>query len=138
MPTAAAKLETVLVTKDELAELGEWERKYAKANKEKAAAEKAVKFRRLALAEKVLGIKSEEDLKELSPEQLAKRFTKRWEAGEWKAERGAPEFAFSKTSSGRYPAWRALFVDELGETAAARISAETPISWSYCVEVSAL
>lgn len=138
MPTAAPKLEAALVTKDELSELAEWERKYADAKKKASLAEKELEFRRQSLAEKVLGVKSKDELKLLSPEQIQKLFTKRWESGIWKAERGAPEFHFSKTSSGKYPAWRALFIDELGETAAARIATETPTTYSYAVEVSAL
>jgi hypothetical protein len=137
MTTAALKLEIALVTKDELAELAEWERKYADAKKKASLAEKELEFRRQALAEKVLGVKSKDELKLLSPEQVQKRYAKRWENGDWKAERGAPEFAFAKTSSGRYPAWRQLFIDELGETAAARIATETPMTYSYAVEVSA-
>jgi hypothetical protein len=136
MPATAAKLDTSIVTKDELLELAEWERKFAKAKKEQSAAEKEVKFRRLALAEKVLGIKTEDDLKKLSPEQLLKLFQKRWEREEWKAERGAPDFQFKKTSQGSYPAWQKLFTAELGMTAAARISAETPTTYSYAVEVT--
>ena len=136
MPASAAKLETAVVTKIELTELADWERKYADAKKKQAAAEKEVKFRRLALAEKVLGIKTEDELKGLSPEQLLKLFQKRWEREEWKAERGAPEFKFKNTSHGSYPAWRKLFTAELGMPAAARISAETPITYSYAVEVS--
>jgi len=136
MPATAAKLETSIVTKDELLELADSERKYAKANREKAAAEKDLKFRRLALAEKVLGIESEDELKRLSPEKVLKLYQRRWEREEWKAERGAPEFQFVKTNAGRYPAWREVFIGELGETAAARISAETPTTYSYAVEVT--
>jgi hypothetical protein len=135
MPTAAAKTETALVTKDELVELADWERKYADAKKKVSTAEKELEFRRQQLAEKVLGVKSKDELKALSPEQVSKRFAKRFEAGDWKPERGAPEFQFEKSSSGRYPAWRKLFVEELGETAAARIAAETPLTYSYRVEV---
>ena len=134
MPAAAK--ETAVVTKVELTELADWERKYADAKKKQAAAEKQVKFRRLALAEKVLGIKTEDELKGLSPEQVLKLFQKRWECKEWKAERGAPEFQFKNTSHGSYPAWQKLFTAELGTTVAARISAETPIIYSYAVEVS--
>ncbi len=137
MATAAAKPEVAVVTKDELAEIAEWERKYADAKKKQSAAEKEVKFRRLALAEKVLGVNSEAELKELSPEQVAKKLTKRLEAGDWRTERGAPEFSFTKTSSGRYPSWRDLYIGEMGETAAARVQAEAPTVYSYAVEVSA-
>jgi len=135
MPTAAAK-QTALVTKDELLELAEWERKSADAKKKASAAEKELKFRRLALAEKVLGVKSEDDLKALTPAQVEGRLSKRLDAGDWKPERGAPAFAFSKTNEGRYPSWSQLYIEELGETAAARVRAETPVTYSYCVEVT--
>jgi hypothetical protein len=137
MPSTATKA-TLVVTKDELLELADWERKYADAKKKAAAAEKEVKFRRLQLAEKVLGIKTEDELKALPPEKVEKIFARRLEAGDWKPERGAPEFAFKKTSQGSYPAWSKLFAAELGETAAARISTETPVVYSYSVEVATL
>ena len=135
MPTAAAK-QTAVVTTLELTEIAEWERKYAKAKKAVSDAEKEVKFRRLALAEKVLGVKAEEDMKELTPGQVQSKFSKRLEAGDWRPERGAPEFTFLKTNEGRYPSWAQLFAAEMGETAAARIKAETPVVYSYAVEVS--
>jgi hypothetical protein len=125
-----------LVSTAELTELADWERKLADAKKKASAAEKEVKFRRIQLAEKVLGVKSEEDLKQLDPSKVLKLFTKRFEVGDWRPERGAPEFRFIKTSEGRYPAWAQLFVAEMGETAAARIKAETPLTYSYAVEVN--
>lgn len=138
MTATAAKLAPALVTTDELLELAEWERKHSDAKKKVSTAEKELEFRRMQLAEKVLGVKSKDELKELSPKEVDRLGAKRFEHGDWKPERGAPVFSFSKTSSGRYPAWRALFVAELGETAAAQISLETPLQFSYCVEVSPL
>jgi len=135
MPAAAAK-QTALVTKDELLEIADWERKYADAKKKVSAAEKELAFRRQSLAEKVLGVTSSDELKKLTPDQVAKKLAKRLEAGDWRAERGAPEFSFLKTNEGRYPAWAKLYVEEMGETAAARIKAETPLVYSYAVEVS--
>lgn len=135
MPTAAAKA-TLVVTKDELLELAEWERKYADAKKKAAAAKKELAFRRQQLAEKVLGVKSADELKQLSPEKLLKLYARRLSDGDWKSERGAPSFAFVKTSQGQYPAWSKLYVEELGETAAAKIRTETPIVFSYSVEVA--
>jgi hypothetical protein len=136
MNATAAKFTPVVVSKDELLELADWERKYTDAKKKVSAAEKELAFRRQALAEKVLGVATSDQLKELSPEKLLKLCTKRLEAGDWKLERGAPTFAFVQTSSGRYPAWAKLYAQELGETAAARIKAVTPTTYSYCVEVA--
>jgi hypothetical protein len=140
MNAAATKLakEVAVVTKSELLELSEWERKYADAKKKASAAEKELAFRRQALAEKTLGIATADELKQLSPEKLEKLLAKRFDSGDWKAERNAPVFAFVQTSSGRYPAWAKLFASEVGETAANRIKAETATVYSYCVEVAVL
>jgi hypothetical protein len=96
-----------------------------------------LKFRRQALAEKVLGVKSAEELKALSPKEVEKLYAKRLTAGDWKPERSAPAFMFLKTSEGRYPAWKQFYVDLAGETAAAEISANTNPIYSYAVQVAA-
>jgi hypothetical protein len=134
MPTAAT--DTAVVTKLELEELADWERKYAEAKKKASAAEKQLEFRRQALVEKVLGVKSSDELKHLTPAQVERRFNQRLEAGNWKPERGSPDFRFRKTNEGRYPAWAKLYIAELGETAAAQISAQTDLTYSYAVEVT--
>lgn len=134
--TTAAK-ETAIVSKNELAELADWERKYVEAKKKVSAAEKELVFRRQSLAEKVLGVKSSEELKKITPAKIQKLQAQRLEVGDWKLERGAPEFLFSKTSEGRYPAWKQLYIGELGETAANAIIADTDVTYSYCVEVVA-
>jgi len=135
MTTAATKA-TVLVTKDELLELADWERKYAKAEKNAADAKKQLNSRRIALAEKVLGVKTADELKRLSPSQVARLQTQRLTAGDWKPERGAPLFAFSESNHGRYPSWAQLYESELGQPAADLIRANTPLTYSYTVEVA--
>ena len=136
MTTAAAKLEPIIVTKNELLELAEAERAHDTAKKKASAAESLVKLRRMQLAEKVLGIKTGDELKTLSPEQIKKKLCKRAEAGEWQPAANAPEFEFVKTRSAAYPAWAELFKQKLGEAAAAQITEETPITYSYRVEVA--
>jgi hypothetical protein len=133
--STAAKLAPAIVTKDELLELADWERRYADAKKKVSSAEKELNFRRQQLAEKVLGIKTADELKRMPPEKLLKISAQRLVAGAWKLERGAPDFAFTNSNAGRYPAWAQLYVDELGETAAARIRANTPTTYSYSVTV---
>lgn len=135
MTTATAK-EITIVTKGELEDLANWERKSADAKKKVSIAEKELAFRRQSLAEKVLGIKSSDELKQLPPERVQKLFEQRLDSGAWKAERGAPAFAFTKTNEGRYPSWSQLYVDELGETAAEKIRANTPLTYSYRVTVA--
>lgn len=132
----AATKQTAVVTKDELLEIAEWERKYADAEKKAASAKKELSFRRLELAEKVLGVKSADDLKELTPEKVDRLMQKRLESGDWRPNANAPHFSFVKTNSGRYPSWSQLYIEELGETAAARVRAETPATYSYAVEVA--
>lgn len=135
MTTATAK-QTAIVTKDELLELADWERKYADAKKKASAAEKELEFRRQSLAEKVLGVKSGDELKELTPEKVQKLYSQRLAAGDWKSERGAPAFVFAKTHQGCYPSWSQLYIDEKGETAAAGVRARTPLTYSYRVEIA--
>lgn len=138
MTTAAAKpaIAPLVVTKDELESLRELEKKFADRKKQVADLEREVKLARLQLAEKVLGIKTEDELKALPPEKVQKLYAKRLAEGDWKLERGAPVFAFKKTSSGTYPAWAKLFADELGQVAAEKIKSETPTKYSYAVEVA--
>lgn len=133
--TTATK-ETLVVTKRDLAALADLEQRYSRDKRDLAALEKEVQLARLALAEKVLGVNSADELKELSPEQVQKRYAKRLCNGDWRPASNAPGFVFRKTNEGRYPAWARLFIDELGETTAARIKAETPVTYSYCVEVT--
>jgi hypothetical protein len=135
MPTAATN-STAIVTKNELTELAEWERKHAKAQRDSAAAKKELDFQRIRLAEKVLGVKTADELKRMTPVQVEKLQRKRLAEGDWKPERGAPEFSFVKSSEGRYPSWSQLYAEELGEAAAQQIRANTPVTYSYAVEVS--
>lgn len=137
MSTAALKTETAIVTTVELTELADAERKYAEAKKKESAAKKAVEFHRQRLAEKVLGVKSWDELKELTPKQVENRYANRLETGDWKPEKGSPAFSFVKTKQGSYPSWKELYVEEFGETKAAEIAMETPITYSYAVEVAA-
>jgi hypothetical protein len=89
----------------------------------------------LVLAGKVLG-EAAKDLKLMDPEHVEKVISTRFERGLWKAGRRAPPFVFLEVSHGRYPAWKKLYIGELGEAAAEKISAETPTNYSYRVDVA--
>ena len=136
-PTAQPAKETARVTKDELSAIAEGEQKYADAKKKVSAAEKELALLRIQLAEKVLGVKTADELKRMTPDQVERRIRKRFADGDWELGRGAPQFAFVKTSQGCYPAWAQLFAEELGEAAAQQIRANTPVTYSYAVEVHA-
>lgn len=137
MSTAATKTakEVLVVTADELTAIAELEKKFAEAKAKATKAENQLKSLRIALAEKVLGVKTADELKHLNPDQVEKRFQKRLTDGDWKLERGAPEFSFVKTSEGRYPAWAQLYAMKLGESAAESVRVSTATTYSYAVEV---
>jgi hypothetical protein len=128
--------EVAVVTKAELVELREFEEDLAKFKKKASEAEKQVKFRRQAIVEKVLGLQSEAELKVLPLEKVQKLFARRQANGDWELGKGAPVFAFEQTHKGCYPAWKQLFIAELGETAANQIEAETDPTYSYRIEVA--
>jgi hypothetical protein len=137
MTASAAKSarEVAVVSKAELTEIAEWEQKYADAKKKTSAAEKELALLRIRLAEKVLGVKTSDELKRMAPDQVDRRMRKRFADGDWELGRGAPQFSFVKTNQGAYPAWAQVFADELGEAAAQQIRSNTPITYSYAVEV---
>lgn len=137
MSTAAQTArEVAVVTKLELLELAEAEKAYANAKAKVTATENDVKLRRLQLAEKVLGIKTEDDLKMLDPKAVEKKLQRRLEAGDWTLGKGAPEFCFVQISKGRYPAWRQVYAAEHGESEATRITNETDYQYSYKIAVA--
>jgi len=126
---------TEVVSRDELIELADLETRYAAATKAVSEVERALKAARLSLAEKVLG-EAAEDLRLMDPEHLENLMAERARRGLWKCSRNTPPFLFLKTSSGRYPAWRQIYVEMNGEAAAEKITAETPIFYSYRVDVA--
>lgn len=128
-------VQTEEVTRAELLELKAAEEAYAKASKALTEAENAVKPLRLALAEKVLGIKTADELKAMAPETVAARMVKRSRIGLWAKNSNAPRFEFVKTSQGRYPSWRAEFIAIRGEVAAENITRLTPTIYGYKVDV---
>lgn len=125
----------IVISRDELEELAELERQYADATESVNLVEKALKAARMGLAEKVLGVMAD-TFRTLDPEHVEKLMAARRDRGLWKPARGAPPFVFLKTSSGRYPAWKSVFIAEHGEAAAEKIAAETPTTYSYRVDVA--
>ena len=123
-----------VVTKAELLELAEWEKKNSEAKKAASDAERNVNARRLALAEKVLGLTLDE-LKHLGPDDTQRLFLLRLNKHLWTVQRGAPMFTFEKYNEGRYPAWKALFTAVAGEARAAQVQIETQATYSYRVNV---
>jgi hypothetical protein len=130
------KIEVELVTRAELLELADLEKSYAEACKEVSDLERRTKAARLSLAQKVLGVESEEQFKKIDPEMLESLMAVREEKGFWQSERKAPPFIFLKTNEGRYPSWKQEFIKVESEAEAEKIVAETPKSYSYRVDVA--
>ena len=72
-----------LVTKAELSELGILEREFSLVRKRHDDLERRTKAARLALAQKVLGVKSADELSKLDPEMLESLMAAREEKGYW-------------------------------------------------------
>lgn len=135
MPKPLTAEEKIVITRTELLCLREAEKKYREAVAAQTAAENIVKPLRLEFATKVLGITTSDELRAMSPEEVERLLQKRAKQCEFETVRGAPQFRFVKTSSGRYPAWKSLFISRLGEAVADSITAETPMLYSYIVQV---
>src|SRR5437870_4235810 len=73
-----------VVTAAELSELAALEKKYADACKQMSGLERLTKSARLSLAQKVLGVESEEQFKRLDPETLEELMAVREERGYWR------------------------------------------------------
>jgi hypothetical protein len=131
----SAKAEPLVVTRAELAELAEWEKKRVEATRALQDAEKQLYPRRLQLAQKVLGVEVEADYRAMDPEKLEKIALRRFKRGLWELGWGAKAFKFVKVWEGRTPAWKELFIAHAGELAAAKAQADTPKLYSYKIEV---
>lgn len=125
----------VVVYAAEVAALRKAEEKYRAAAEAFTAAENAVKPLRLELASKVLGVKTSDEFKTLSPEQVESIASERRGKGLWGTVRGCSKFRFVKVSGARYPAWRQEFIALRGEVEAEKIMAATSPTYSYRVEV---
>src|ERR1700730_13664948 len=110
-----------VIAREELLALATLEARYSAAKRAVADVEKALEAARLGLAERVLGTGTAKDLRLISPDEVDNLMAKRLKDGLWKAARNAPPFVFLKPSSGRYPAWKSLFVGLQGEAAAEKI-----------------
>jgi len=135
MKKSAKHEPAIVISRAELSELSDWEKKRAEAARALQDAEKQLYPRRLQLAQKVLGIELEEEYRAMDPEQLEKVALRRFQRGIWELGWGAKDFKFVKTWEGRSVHWKELFIAHAGELAAAKAQADTPKLFSYKVEV---
>ncbi len=131
----APALATEVVTKAELIELRDCQEEYKRAAKKADALEAKLELLQFCLVEKVLGLKSADELKSLPLEKVQRLCDRRQDQGLWELGEKAPIFTFRQTSHGRYPAWKELFIGLRGEAAAMRITNQTKETFSYRIEV---
>jgi hypothetical protein len=135
MKKSAKHEPATVITRQELSEIADWEKKRAEAARALQDAEKQLYPRRLSLAQKVLGVELEDEYRAMDPEQIEKVALRRFNRGLWELGWGAKAFKFVKTWEGRSVHWKELFIAHAGELAAAKAQADTPKLFSYKVEV---
>ena len=88
----------------------------------------------LTIFEKVLGVKTLDEVKALDSQAMANLLHKRIEDGAFTVENGADfDFAIPKGGERRNPKWKDLFIGKNGEAAAKQAEADTPVSHTWHV-----
>lgn len=107
----------------------------AAAGRAKDTADKDKKAASMLVFEAVLGIKSEERLRSISPEKLKRLARRRIRAGLVQLEgidaHQLLDKVIQKSKSERRPSWKDCFVQVLGESAATKVQESTPETFSY-------
>ena len=88
----------------------------------------------MKLFEPLLDIKSEEELKKLSLEEVLRIAKRRIESGKVKLDRITPERLYAcieLSQSRRNVSWKEEFLEALGEAKAQEVLSDTPESFSY-------
>jgi endonuclease YncB( thermonuclease family) len=112
-------------------------KKYAKANKAKEAAEASKKTAAMAVFEKLLGVKSEDEVRAMSPEEMKSVARRRIRQGLVTLEPGTIsltdllEKVIQKSKSERRPSWKDCFIAVHGESKATEIQEATAETFSY-------
>jgi len=100
-------------------------------------AERTKKQKLLELMLPLLGITKEDEIAQLSPQQLRDCVRRRIREGSVKLEKpltaDALVDAIEKTSERAVPAYKALLIAQLGEARALELTAQTPTSYYYKV-----
>jgi hypothetical protein len=117
-------------------------KQYSAADRARKEAEETKKASAMVVFEALLGIKSEDDLRAMSPEQLKRTARRRIRQGLVQLEGMSAEAlldkVIQKSKSERRPSWKDCFIKVLGASAAADIQEATPESFSYKLVESGL
>jgi hypothetical protein len=110
-------------------------KEYSAADRARKKKEEAKKAAAMAVFEALLGVKSEDEVRAMSPGEFKRVARRRIRAGLVEL-RGVDvdvllDQVIQKSKSERRPSWKDCFVDVLGESAATQITNATPESFSY-------
>lgn len=122
--------EVKVITKDEIDELILAQEAKAAAKKLADKADEDFKKQILSLFQKVFGVKTEAEMKRMSPEDIEMLFSIAKES--LLIENGAA-FNLKKTHESRNPQWKQEFIKTSGEAAAQEIINGTKATYSYQV-----
>jgi hypothetical protein len=129
---AKAKLDLPVLTRAELEAAQIACANATEAGRAKGAAEKA-RDHALAKVFFKMGFLSLDEVKALSPDELAEAIEQRVGKCFHLDKDAFAEFALAKTSQGKYPAWKKELIALNGPAAAAAIEGETATQYSYAV-----
>jgi hypothetical protein len=142
MSAVTAPVATPILSLKDVREACIASKKYGAAVAISKAAEEKKKKAAMVVFEALLGVKSEDDVRSLSPEQLKRLARRRISRGLVVVEgldvEVLLEKVIQKSKSERRPSWKDCFVAALGESKAAEIQNDTAETFSYKFVESAL
>lgn len=125
---------TPVITAKEIKTALDARRAYSAAKREANRLEEESKSASLKVLEIALGIKSYSELKEMTPEQVLKLYTKRFKKNLFFIEDGAQEFTIAMTSKKRAVEWKEEFIAAVGESVAIEVLKAAPANFTYCLK----
>lgn len=117
-------------------------KEYSKADRARKAKEDAKKAAAMAIFEALLGVKTEDDVRAMSPEELRRTARRRIREGLVQlngiSAEALLEKVIQKSKSERRPSWYDAFVAIAGESGATKVREATEESFSYRFVAEAL
>jgi hypothetical protein len=136
LQATASAVTLPVITKAEIDEAIELRKQHSLASKTARIAEQKCQVAQMKIFEKLLGIKSADELKWFSPEQIEKIFTERINKKTVLLEDPNSNFKIEQTSAQRRPEWKELYIQALGESKATEAHLATPMQYSYAIKES--
>jgi hypothetical protein len=115
---------------------------YSAADRARKEAEDAKKAAAMKVFEALLGVKSEDEIRAMSPDEMRKKARRRIREGLVQLDGISAEAlldkVIQKSKSERRPSWKECFIEVCGASAATKIQEATDESFSYKFVESAL